>query len=54
VATTLRKQSDDRDVELLDQLASARKALVDQIGHRIIGQHDVVDNLVAALLAGWI
>jgi MoxR-like ATPase len=45
-------QNDDRDVELLDQLASARRALVEQIGHRIVGQHDVVDNLVAALLAG--
>jgi len=52
VATTIRKHTDDRDVELLDQLASARKALVDQIGHRIVGQHAVVDDLVAALLAG--
>src|SRR5687768_17889401 len=45
-------QNDDRDVELLDQLASARRALVDQIARRIIGQSEVVDNLVAALLAG--
>ena len=52
MATSIRKHTDDRDVELLDQLASARKALVDQIGQRIVGQHDVVDNLVAALLAG--
>ena len=52
MATPIRKQDDDRDVELLDQLASARKALVDQIGRRIVGQHDIVDNLVAALLAG--
>jgi MoxR-like ATPase len=52
MATPIRKHEDDRDVELLDQLASARKALVDQIGRRIVGQHDVVDNLVAALLAG--
>jgi MoxR-like ATPase len=52
VATITRKHTDDRDVELLDQLASARTALVDQIGHRIVGQHAVVDNLVAALLAG--
>jgi MoxR-like ATPase len=43
---------DDRDVELLDQLASARRALVDQISRRIVGQHDIVDNLVATLLAG--
>src|SRR5688500_11036499 len=53
MAAPVRKPSeDDRDVELLDQLASARKALVDQIGRRIVGQHEIVDNLVAALLAG--
>jgi MoxR-like ATPase len=46
------RTQDDRDVELLDQLAAARKALVDQIGRRIVGQHHVVDNLVAALLGG--
>src|SRR3954466_13600336 len=43
---------DARDVELLDQLARARKALVEQIGRRIVGQHKVVDDLVTALLAG--
>ncbi|HEU4993750.1 MAG TPA: AAA family ATPase [Gemmatimonadaceae bacterium] len=47
-----RPSEEDRDVELLDQLATARRALVDQIGRRIVGQHDIVDNLVAALLAG--
>ncbi|MGH7663919.1 MAG: AAA family ATPase [Gemmatimonadaceae bacterium] len=39
-------------MELLEQLARARTALVDQIGRRIVGQHEIVDNLVAALLAG--
>jgi MoxR-like ATPase len=43
---------DDADLELLDQLAAARSALVEQIGRRIIGQQHVVDNLVASLLAG--
>jgi len=48
-----RPQVDDsRDVELLDQLARARSALIEQIGRRIIGQHKIVDDLVAALLAG--
>ena len=48
-----RQQVDDsRDVELLDQLARARSALIEQIGRRIIGQHKIVDDLVAALLAG--
>ena len=43
---------DSRDVELLGQLAEARRRLIEQIGRRIVGQHHVVDNLVAALLAG--
>ncbi|HWG52942.1 MAG TPA: MoxR family ATPase [Gemmatimonadaceae bacterium] len=45
-------QSDTRDLELLDHLARARTQLVEQIGRRIIGQHEIVDNLVAALLSG--
>jgi len=52
MASPARKQDDDRDLELLDQLSNARKALVEQIGRRIVGQHQIVDNLVAALLAG--
>ena len=43
---------DSRDVELLEQLAHAHKALVSQVSRRIVGQAEVVDNLVAALLAG--
>ena len=43
---------DERDVELLDELARARSALTTQIAQRIVGQQTVVDNLVAALLAG--
>jgi MoxR-like ATPase len=46
------RRDEDRDLELLDRLATARGALVDQISRRIIGQQQVVDNLVAALLAG--
>ena len=45
-------REDSGDLELLDQLAVARTALNEQIARRIIGQRDVVDNLVAALLAG--
>src|SRR6478672_11924691 len=45
-------RDDERDLELLDQLAQARTLLNAQIARRIIGQRDVVDNLVAALLAG--
>ncbi|HEX5580820.1 MAG TPA: AAA family ATPase, partial [Gemmatimonadaceae bacterium] len=43
---------DSRDLELLAQLADARRALMEQIGRRIIGQHAIVDNLLAAVLAG--
>ena len=40
------------DIDLLGELAAARRALEHQIGRRIIGQQQVVDDLVAALLAG--
>jgi hypothetical protein len=54
VGTQLREQhrTDERDLELLQQLTQARKRLTEQIGRRIIGQLDVIDNLVAAILAG--
>ena len=42
----------DRDLALLDQLAAARVALNAQIARRVIGQRDVIDNLIAAILAG--
>ena len=45
-------REDSRDLELLDQLATARAALNEQIARRIIGQREVVDNLVAAMLSG--
>ncbi len=44
--------ADARDLELLDKLAQARKDLAVQIAQRIVGQQDVVENLVAAILAG--
>jgi MoxR-like ATPase len=50
-ATTSRA-TDDRDLELLQKLAVARKALIQQIGRKIVGHQDVVENLVAAILAG--
>jgi MoxR-like ATPase len=37
---------------MLDELARAHRALVEQIGRRIVGQHAIVDDLVTALLAG--
>ena len=54
MATPARSSTHDdtRDVQLLTELATARQALIDQIGRRIIGQKEVVENLVAALLSG--
>ena len=52
MATRQKPIDDARDVELLDQLARARAALTEQIGRRIVGQQKIVDDLVAALLAG--
>src|SRR6188508_3231639 len=52
MATRQKPVDDSRDVELLEQLSRARSALIEQIGRRIVGQHKIVDDLVAALLAG--
>ena len=43
------RTTDDRDLELLQKLAVARKALIQQIGRKIVGHQDVVENLVAAI-----
>jgi MoxR-like ATPase len=54
VGTTVteRPLDDARDLDLLRKLVAARKTMLDQIGRRIIGQVDVVENLVCAILAG--
>jgi MoxR-like ATPase len=39
------------DVELLDRLAHVRRDLEAEIGKRVIGQHEVVEGLLIALLA---
>ena len=44
--------TDANDLALLDRLAEARRALAREISHRIVGQSHIVDDLVAALLAG--
>ena len=44
--------TDAHDLELLDKLARARKELAVQISQRIVGQHEIVEGLVAAILAG--
>ncbi|MES2524994.1 MAG: AAA family ATPase [Gemmatimonadota bacterium] len=44
--------TDANDLALLDRLADARRALATEISHRIVGQAHIVDDLLAALLAG--
>jgi MoxR-like ATPase len=39
------------DVELLERAAEASEALHEAIGARVIGQHDVIDHMLIALLA---
>jgi len=40
------------DVELLERLAEARKALRQQVGRRIVGQGEVVDGILTAVFSG--
>ena len=52
MALATNHKTDERDLELLEQLSQARKELAAQVGRRIVGQHQIVDNLVASVLAG--
>jgi len=54
VGTTVteRPLDDARDLDLLKKLVVARQNMLDQIGRRIIGQVEIVENLVCAILAG--
>ncbi|TFG85689.1 MAG: AAA family ATPase, partial [Gemmatimonadales bacterium] len=40
------------DVELLARLADARRKLLDQVAQRIVGQHEVLEGILTALLSG--
>lgn len=40
------------DSELLDQAGAAMERIRAQVGHRVVGQHEVVEALLLALLAG--
>jgi MoxR-like ATPase len=50
--TSLPLASPERDTELLDRLAAARKRLLEQIGQRIVGQVEVLDGILTAILSG--
>jgi MoxR-like ATPase len=50
-AEPARLKTDD-DVVLLERLAAARAALLAQVGRRIVGQQDVLDGILTAIVAG--
>jgi len=43
---------EDRDVQLLETLARARQRLLEQIGRRIVGQDEVLQGILTAIVAG--
>ncbi len=44
-------ERDREDVALLERLAEGRRALETEIGRRVVGQHEIVEGLLTALLA---
>ncbi len=51
-ATAYPAGTDDRDVELLDRLADARARVELEIGKQVVGQKDIIEGLLIAILAG--
>ncbi|SVC64457.1 uncharacterized protein METZ01_LOCUS317311, partial [marine metagenome] len=43
--------ADHHDLKLLEQAATITEALKEAVGKKIVGQHDIVDGLLTALLA---
>ena len=43
--------TDNQDLKLLEQAAKVTESLKEAVGKRIVGQHDIVDGLLTALLA---
>ena len=48
----INNDSQKREQELLDKLTSARKQIYAELGKAIIGQLDVIDQILLALFAG--
>jgi MoxR-like ATPase len=42
----------DSDVQLLERLASARAQLMEQVRHRIVGQQEVLEGILTAIISG--
>ncbi len=51
-ANPVRLESKSEDEALLDRLARAREDLLAQVGRRIVGQTDVLDGILTAVLSG--
>ena len=51
-ADPVRVVGEDKDVELLGRLAAARDRLLEQIGRRIVGQHEVLQGVLTAIVSG--
>ena len=51
MATRQEQLTGDRDLVLLDRVGKVSDALRAEVGKRIVGQHEVVDGLLTALLA---
>ena len=50
--TTTPRSHAPGDVELLERLARARADVLAQVGHRIVGQKDVLDGILTAIFSG--
>jgi MoxR-like ATPase len=48
----IRLETSDGDEALLQRLASARTRLLEQVGRRIVGQAEVLDGILTAVLSG--
>ncbi len=51
-ADPVRLSGDDRDVELLERLAGAKARLLEQVGRRIVGQREVLQGVLTAIVSG--
>ena len=51
-ASPIRLETTAGDEELLARLSRARHTLLDQVGRRIVGQTEVLDGILTAVLSG--
>ncbi len=52
MTTDIARVREDRDPELLERLAAAHRDLVAQVSRRIVGQREVMDGILTAILSG--